>query len=175
MAVDNQDTRSMRRDGRQNVRGVDEREADAITQAAERRNRILHDLMMKQNDPGVPRRISQERLERLHLQGIHDADGIGERKVAGSIRIEKNEPVAIFGRRGLNQREDCIPDFRDLPASAYGAMLRKRAQQLRAFAFAQVVLERRSQSAGHVVNQTGAAALNGIKSQNEAELSQRLS
>ena len=63
MAVENEDTRGIRRDRRQNVRSIDQGETDAVAQT-DRSHRILHDLMVKQNYPGATGRISQDRFER---------------------------------------------------------------------------------------------------------------
>ena len=63
MAVENEDTRGIRRDRRQNVRSIDQGETDAVAQT-DRSHRILHDLMVKQNYPGATGRISQDRFKR---------------------------------------------------------------------------------------------------------------
>src|SRR5262245_38715963 len=63
MAVENEDTRGIRRDRRQNVRSIDQGETDAVAET-DRSYRILHDLMVKQNHPGTTGRISKDRFER---------------------------------------------------------------------------------------------------------------
>src|SRR4029434_3279657 len=66
MAVENEDTRGIWRDRRQNVRSIDQGETDAVAQT-DRSHWILHDLMVKQNHPGATRRISQHRFKRAEL------------------------------------------------------------------------------------------------------------
>ena len=52
MAVENEDTRGIGRERGQNVWGIDQCETDALAQT-DRIPRMLHDVMMEQNDPGV--------------------------------------------------------------------------------------------------------------------------
>jgi len=53
MAVEDDDTRGIGLDGCQKVGGVDQCETDAVAEV-DRSDGILHDLMMKQDDPGAP-------------------------------------------------------------------------------------------------------------------------
>ena len=53
MAVKHEDTRGVGRERGQHVWGIDQCETDALAQT-DRLPRMLHDVMMEQNDPGVP-------------------------------------------------------------------------------------------------------------------------
>jgi len=84
MTVQDEAARSVRRDRREDVRRIDEGEADPVGEA-DRGHRILDDLMMEQDHPRARGRTPQNRLERGQLRWIDDADGIGEREVAAGI------------------------------------------------------------------------------------------
>src|SRR5262249_48767956 len=124
-------TRGIGRDGCQKVCGVDECETDAVAEV-NRSDGILHDLMMKQDHPGAPGRISQDRLEGAKLRRMNDADRIGEQEMARGIRIELITPYPSSPCAAFDQREDCVPDLCYLPSSTCGAALCHRAQQLHA-------------------------------------------
>src|SRR5437879_5193829 len=116
MAVQNEATGGVGRDRCQNVRRIDECQADSVGEA-DRNYRILNDLMMEQDHPGTARGTPQDRLERLQLRRIDDADRIGEREMATGVRIEKDDSVAVLNVRGFNQRKDRVPDLRHLSPS----------------------------------------------------------
>src|SRR5262245_7013013 len=91
MAVQDEATGGLGSDRAQNLRRIDEREADSVGQT-DRNLRIIHDLMMEQDHRGATRRTSQDHLERVQPRWNDDADRIGEREVAGALELRRITP-----------------------------------------------------------------------------------
>src|SRR5262249_15252722 len=95
-------------------------------------------------------------------------------EMAAGIRVEKNKSVSIIRRRGLDQRENGVPDQCDLGSPPRRAFVCQRAQTLRTLGFAEVVPEAWSESARRTVDDMGALALNRIQRKKNAEFAQRV-
>src|SRR6516225_2722129 len=107
--------------------------------------------MMQKDQPCTTVHIAQNCPNPSQLGWVYHANGVGERHIAGGIRIQKDEPVSPSIRCRLNQGKHRIPDFRQLPSAAQRSLLCQAAQQFQTVALTQIVRERWSECARLVI------------------------